>query len=103
MYIVDESVETSNAIFFQFRILKGVLENINSLRGWCRKDYKGIYILWRQIIVKQNEFDGDLEFTLTIGFGGKSTSYWKSDRRQSWKWKGTCMAYKNPILKSNVS
>jgi hypothetical protein len=25
--------------------------------------------------VKQDELDGDLEFTMTIGLGGKSTSY----------------------------
>jgi hypothetical protein len=29
-------------------------------------------------------------------------SYWKTNKRQSWKWRGICRAYKNPILKFNV-
>jgi hypothetical protein len=35
---------------------------------------------WR--IAKRDELDGDLEFIMTIGLRGKSTSYWKTDRRQ---------------------
>jgi len=54
------------------------------------------------IIVKQNELDGDLEFTMTIGLGGKSTIYKKSNKIQNWKWKGVCKAYRNSISKFNV-
>jgi hypothetical protein len=32
--------------------------------------------------VKQDELDGDLEFTTTIGLGGKLASYSKLDKRQ---------------------
>jgi hypothetical protein len=39
---------------------------------------------------------------MTIGLGGKSTSYWRSDIRQYWRWRGGCKAYKNPTLESNV-
>jgi hypothetical protein len=46
--------------------------------------------------------DGDPEFTVTIGLGGKSASYWKSNKIQFWKWRGICRAYKNPILESDV-
>jgi hypothetical protein len=52
--------------------------------------------------MKQNELNGDPEFTMTIGFGGKLTSYWKLDRRQSCKWKGICRAYRNPISEFDV-
>jgi hypothetical protein len=88
--------------FFQFIILRGMLECIKGLHGWCRKDWKAIYKLWRQRIVKQDESDGDPKFTATIGLGGKSTSYWKLDRRHFWKWRGICRVYKNPILEYDV-
>ncbi len=52
--------------------------------------------------MKQDESNGDLEFITTIGLGSKSASYWKSDRRQSWKWKKICKAYRNPILEFDV-
>ncbi len=52
--------------------------------------------------MKQDESGGDLEFTMTIGLGGKSASYWKSNKKQSWKWKGVSKAYRNHILDSNV-
>jgi hypothetical protein len=61
-----------------------------------------IYRFWKQKIVKQDESDGDPEFTTTIRLGSKSTSYWKINERQFWKWKGMCRAYKNPILKFDV-
>jgi hypothetical protein len=52
--------------------------------------------------VKQDELDGDLKFIVSIGLGGKSTSYWKTNIKKSWKWKGICWAYKNPILEFDV-
>jgi len=52
--------------------------------------------------VKQNESNGDPEFTMPIGFGGKPTSYWNINKRQSWKWRGICRAYRNSILKFDV-
>ncbi len=61
-----------------------------------------IYKLWRQRIVKQDESDGDPKFIMTIKVRCKLTSYWKSDRRQSWKWRGIYKAYRNPILKFDV-
>jgi hypothetical protein len=79
-----------------------MLERIRGLRGWRCKDCKVIYRLWRWKIVKQDESNGDVEFIMTIGLGGKSTSYWKSNKRQFWEWKGICKAYKNPILKFDV-
>jgi hypothetical protein len=51
---------------------------------------------------KQDESDGDSEFTATIKLGGKLASDWTSDIKQYWKWKGGCRAYRNPILESNV-
>ncbi len=52
--------------------------------------------------MKQDELDGDPEFTLTIGLGGKSISYSKINKRQFQKWRGICKAYRNPILKFDV-
>jgi hypothetical protein len=52
--------------------------------------------------MKQDELDGDSEFTMTIRFGGKSSSYWKRNKRQSWKWKGICENYIKPVSKSDV-
>ncbi len=79
-----------------------MLEIVRGLRGWHRKDCKVIYKFWRQRIVKQDESNGDPEFITTIGLGGKLASYWKLDKRQFWKWRGICRAYKNPISESNV-
>jgi hypothetical protein len=39
---------------------------------------------------------------VTIGLGGKSTSSWKLDWRQFWKWGWVCNTHKNPILESNI-
>ncbi len=52
--------------------------------------------------MKQDELDGNSKFIVAIGFGGKLASYWKTNKKQSWKWKGICRAYKNPMLESNV-
>jgi hypothetical protein len=52
--------------------------------------------------MKQDELDGSSKFIVTIGLGGKASSHWKMNKKQSWKWSGTCKAYKNPISKSNV-
>jgi hypothetical protein len=52
--------------------------------------------------VKQDELDGDPKFTMIIGLGGKLASYWKTNKRQSWKWRGVCKAYRNPVSKLNV-
>jgi hypothetical protein len=79
-----------------------MLQSIRGLHSSCCKDCKVIYKLWRWKIVKQNELDGDLEFTTTIGLGGKLANYWKSNRKQIWKWRGVCKAYRNPILESYV-
>jgi hypothetical protein len=79
-----------------------MLESIKGLSNWCHKDYRVIYGLWKWKIVKQDELDGDLEFTTKIGLKGKLASYWKTNKRQSWKWKGICKAYKNPISESDV-
>jgi hypothetical protein len=73
-----------------------MLESIKGLSGWCCKDYKMTYEIWRQGIVKQNESNGDLKFITIIGLGGKLASYWKINRRQSWKWKGECKLTKTP-------
>jgi hypothetical protein len=51
-----------------------MLESIKGLSSWHRKDCKVIYRLWRWRIMKQNESNGDLEFTVAIGFGGRSSS-----------------------------
>jgi hypothetical protein len=79
-----------------------MLEIIRGLSGWCCKDYKVIYRLWRWRIVKQDESDGDLEFIATIGLGSKLVSYWKTNIKESWKWRGICRAYKKPISESDV-
>jgi hypothetical protein len=60
-----------------------MLGSIISLNGWCCQDCKKIYRLWKWRIVKQDELGGDLEFTMIIGFGGKSSSHWKTNKRQS--------------------
>ncbi len=60
---------------FQSRIWRGMLENIKGISDWCPKDYKTIYKLWRQRIMKQEESNGDLEFTVTIRLGSKSSSH----------------------------
>ncbi len=39
---------------------------------------------------------------MTTRLGGKATSYWKWNRRKSWKWGGVCRAYKNPISEYDV-
>jgi hypothetical protein len=62
-----------------------MLKNIKGLRSWFCKNYRTIYKLWRWRIVKQNELDGDLEFIMTIGLGGKLANYWKPNRKQFWK------------------
>jgi hypothetical protein len=74
-----------------------MLESIKGLHNWCCKDCKIIYKLWKWRIVKQDESNGEPKFTTTIGLGGKLASYWKTNRRQFWKWKGICKAYKNFI------
>jgi hypothetical protein len=79
-----------------------MLKSIRGLHGWCLKDCRAIYRFWRWRIMKQDESDGDPKFITTIGIGNNLTSYWKLDRRQSWKWKGICRAYKNPILEFDV-
>jgi hypothetical protein len=58
-----------------------MLESIRSLHGWHHKDYIVIYRFWRRKIVKQDELDGDPEFTATIEIRGKLASYWKLDKR----------------------
>jgi hypothetical protein len=57
-----------------------VLKSIAGLCDWCCKDFKMIYKLWRRKIMKEDESDGDLEFTTTIGLKGKSANYWKSNK-----------------------
>jgi hypothetical protein len=52
--------------------------------------------------VKQDESNNDSKFTSIIGLGGNSSNHWKINRRQSWKWKGICRAYTNPILKFDI-
>jgi hypothetical protein len=47
-----------------------MFESIRGLHGWCRKDCKALYKLWRWRNMKQDELDGDLKFIATIGFGG---------------------------------
>jgi hypothetical protein len=46
--------------------------------------------------MKQDESNGDPKFTTTIGLGGKSINYWKSNIIQFWKWSGVCKAYRTP-------
>jgi len=58
-----------------------MLESIRSLCGWHHKDYIMIYRFWRRKIVKQDELDGDPEFTTTIEIISKLASYWKSYKR----------------------
>ncbi len=53
-------------------------------------------------IMNEDESDGDPKFITTIRFGGKLLSHWKTNRKQSWKWRGVCRAYKNPMLESDV-
>jgi hypothetical protein len=71
-----------------------MLGNIRGLSSWCCKDYvEQSTNSEKQRIVKQDESDGDPEFTVTIRLGGKLTSYWKTIKRQFWKWKRTCKVY----------
>jgi hypothetical protein len=77
-----------------------MLKNIKNLINWCRKDCRTIYKLWKRI-VKQDQSNGDSEFIGTIGFGGKSSSFLKRNKRQSWKW-GICGNYINPISEFDV-
>ncbi len=79
-----------------------MLKHIRGLNSWHQKDYRMIYKLWKWRIVKQYESNGDPKIIVTIEFGGKLTSYWKTSRRQSWKWKGICKAYIIPILEFDV-
>jgi hypothetical protein len=58
-----------------------MLENIKGLNGWRCKDCEAIYKFWKQRIVKQNELNGDLKFTMIIGLGGKWLSHWKTNRK----------------------
>jgi len=58
-----------------------MLKSIRDLSSSCCKDYKVIFRLQRWRIVKQNESNGDLELIATIGIGGKSASYWKTNKR----------------------
>jgi hypothetical protein len=92
----------SKCVVFLIQNFKGCIEKHQGLCSWHRKDYKVIYILWRWRIVERDESNSDSEFTVIIGFGGKSTSYWKIDKRQFWKWKGVWRAYKTPISKFDV-
>jgi hypothetical protein len=82
--------------------LKGMLKSIRGLCGYHHKDCEVIYKFWRQRIVKQDESYGDLEFKITIELGGKSTSYWKTDKREFRKCRRVCKAYRNPILEFDV-
>jgi hypothetical protein len=59
----------------------GMLESIKSLNGWHHKDYKVIYRLWKQIIMKQNELNGEPKFTMTIRLGGKLLNHWNTNKR----------------------
>jgi hypothetical protein len=43
-----------------------------------------------------------VEFTTTIGLGGKSSNHLKTKKIKSWKWRGICENYKKPISKSDV-
>jgi hypothetical protein len=52
-----------------------MLKSIRGLSGWDCKNFRTIYRLWRGIIVKQNESNCDLKFTMTIGLGGKSLNH----------------------------
>jgi hypothetical protein len=79
-----------------------MLKSIKGINGWHHKDCRMIDRLRRWWIVKQDELDGDPKFIATIGLGGKSTNHWEIDKKKSWKWRGVCKAYKNPILESNV-
>jgi hypothetical protein len=52
-----------------------MLKSIKGLSGWHYKYYRVIYRLWRLKIMKQDESDGDAEFTIIIKLGGKLTNY----------------------------
>jgi hypothetical protein len=65
-----------------------MFESIKGLSGGCHNNCKIIYKFWRWRIVKQDESDGNLEFTMTIGLGGRSSSHWKINKRKFWQWKG---------------
>ncbi len=52
--------------------------------------------------MKQDESNNDLKFTMSIGFGGKSSSHWTRNKRQFWKWTGICGNCKSPISKFDV-
>jgi hypothetical protein len=52
--------------------------------------------------VKQDELNSDSEFIVIIGLWGKLISYLKLNKRQFWKWKGVCKAYRNPVSESDV-
>jgi hypothetical protein len=75
-----------------------MLKSIKGLCGWHRKDYSVIYKFWKQRIVKQDESDGDPKFIVTIKLEEKLTNYWKSNKKQTWKWKGVWKAH-NTIIK----
>jgi hypothetical protein len=79
-----------------------MVEIIRGLTGWCCKIYENNYRFWRWRIMKQDEWVGNLEVIVTIGLGSKSSNHWKTNKKQSWKWKGIYKAYKNPILEYDV-
>jgi hypothetical protein len=62
-----------------------MLKNIEGLSDWHYKDCINIYKLRRQIILKQDESNGEPKSTVTIKLGGKSTSFWKTSKRQFFK------------------
>jgi hypothetical protein len=43
-----------------------MLESIRGLCSWCHEDYIIIYKLLKRRIVKQDESDGDSEFTIKL-------------------------------------
>jgi hypothetical protein len=79
-----------------------MFKSIRGLSGWWCKDCSAIYIFWRKRIMKQDDLGGDPKFTTIIGFGGKSSSYWMKNKRQSWKWRRVYGNYRNPISESDV-
>ncbi len=75
LYNVNENVHMNNVVFFQFRILQGMVKNIRGVRSCCRQDYRAFYTFWRQKTMKQAKSDDDLKSTTTIGLGSKSANY----------------------------
>ncbi len=60
-----------------------MLKSFRGLSNWHYKDCKAIYRRWRWRIVKQDEMDGDPEFTMTIDLEANQQVIERQIKKQS--------------------